>query len=105
MDKEKLQEKLLQIFEAEPQKKFQVQDLAKVLDMEGAGQFKFVVQALADLEHNKQIKLSEDDTFSLIVKESPKTFEGVFHANDRGFGFVSEMMKNWMISLLVLHKL
>ncbi|MYV06495.1 ribonuclease R [Lactobacillus salivarius] len=89
MDKEKLQEKLLQIFEAEPQKKFQVQDLVKVLDMEGAGQFKFVVQALADLEHNKQIKLSEDDTFSLIVKESPKTFEGVFHANDRGFGFVS----------------
>ncbi len=57
--------------------------------MNKAGQFNFVVQAVAQLEHDKVITLDDEGNFSLVRHESAPKFPGIFHANDRGFGFVT----------------
>lgn len=90
MEKERLKEKIMGQFDAHPDRQYSVQELENLLDMTEAGQFKFVVQALADLEHDHQIILSGEDSFMKApeIIEKP-TFTGVFHANDRGFGFVT----------------
>ena len=48
-----------------------------------------VVQAVAQLEHDKVITLDDEGNFSLVRHESAPKFPGIFHANDRGFGFVT----------------
>ncbi|MEY8661811.1 ribonuclease R [Ligilactobacillus faecis] len=89
MEKEKIRKSLLDYFEAEPEKKFTVQELADKMKMNKAGQFNFIVQAVAQLEHDKEIKLDDAGNFSLVKEVTAPRFEGVFHANDRGFGFVT----------------
>lgn len=89
MEKEKIKEALIGYFEAEPEEKFTVQELADKLKMNKAGQFNFVVQAVAQLEHDKVITLDDEGNFSLVRHESAPKFPGIFHANDRGFGFVT----------------
>ena len=89
MEKEKIKESLINYFEAEPEKKFTVQELADKLEMNKAGQFNFVVQAVAQLEHDKVIALNDEGLFSAVKHESASKFTGIFHANDRGFGFVT----------------
>lgn len=89
MEKEKIKEALMGYFEAEPEEKFTVQELADKLKMNKAGQFNFVVQAVAQLEHDKVITLDDEGNFSLVRHESAPKFPGIFHANDRGFGFVT----------------
>lgn len=88
MEKTKLYEQLLAYFKAHPQTTFSVADLVAATNMQAAGQFKFVVQALAQLEHEQKIELDGDDHFKLHVEPKLPHFTGVFHANDRGFGFV-----------------
>lgn len=87
MNKEKIIEKLTEFFEAEPTKKFSVEDMVKKLGMESAGQFKFVVQALTQMEHDKKVVLDNEGNFSLV--QDTGKLAGIFHANDRGYGFVT----------------
>lgn len=89
MSKKELAIKILGYFEEEPNAKYSVQQLVDKLAMTGPGQFKFVVQALAQLEHEQKIKLDDNDLFSLIQVQQLPHFTGVFHASDRGFGFVT----------------
>lgn len=89
MEKEKVKESLVNYFEAEPEKKFTVQDLADKLEMNKAGQFNFVVQAVAQLEHDKVIALDDEGFFSAVQKPNVQRETGIFHANERGFGFVT----------------
>lgn len=86
MNKESLKDELLNVFSENPNKSYFVQDLVEHFNMNEAGQFKFVVQALADLEHSNKISLQEDESF--IYVKPAVLFEGTFRANDRGFGFV-----------------
>ena len=89
MEKEILKDKLMRRFKDEPTRAFTVQELANALHMAGGGQFKFIVQALTDLEHEGTITL-KDDHFKLAAVAGNHPEEvGVFHANDRGFGFVT----------------
>ena len=64
-----------------------MQELADYLDMNHGAQFKFVVQALTQMEHDDQLGFDDDNRFYL--KKPMPHYEGVFHANDRGFGFVT----------------
>lgn len=89
MSKEKLSAQILAYFKENPTAKYTVQEIVDHLQMNAAGQFKFVVQALVQLEHDKEISLNEDNQFSLLQKQTLPRFEGVFHANDRGYGFVT----------------
>lgn len=89
MNKEKIIEKLMEYFMAKPTRKFTVEELVQELDMNGAGQFKFVVQALTQMEHDKKITLDDNGKFSLASADENGELSGVFHANDRGYGFVT----------------
>lgn len=89
MEKEKLKQELLSFFAKNPNQAFTVKEIVKQLGMDQAGQFKFVVQALAQLEHDHQISLDENGAFMQPEKTEKATYPGIFHANDRGFGFVT----------------
>ncbi|MGX5377858.1 ribonuclease R [Ligilactobacillus sp. LYQ135] len=87
MEKQEIINALFKKFNEEPDKHFTVQELAEYLDMNKGAQFKFVVQALTQMEHDDQLGFDEDDRF--FLKKPMPHFDGVFHANDRGFGFVT----------------
>lgn len=89
MEKEKLKADLMSRFKQNASGEYTVQELVDDLNMNKSGQFKFVVQALADLEHERKIVLNQNGAFTLAEDKSKPKFEGVFHANDRGFGFVT----------------
>ncbi|GEN48075.1 ribonuclease R [Ligilactobacillus pobuzihii] len=89
MNKEKIIEKLTEFFKAEPTRKFSVEDMVQKLGMESAGQFKFVVQALTQMEHDKKVVLDNEGNFSLVQDTETEKLAGIFHANDRGYGFVT----------------
>ena len=55
MEKEKIIEKLLARFKECPSQEFTVRELAEGLKMNDSVSFKFVVQAIAQMEHDKQI--------------------------------------------------
>ena len=87
MEKQKIINALYKKFNEESDRHFTVQELADYLDMNHGAQFKFVVQALTQMEHDDQLGFDDDDRFYL--KKPMPHYEGVFHANDRGFGFVT----------------
>lgn len=89
MEKDKIIEKLLEYFKANPSQEFTVHELADELKMNDSVSFKFVVQAIAQMEHDKQIVLNQNGAFTLAKDNSLPKFTGIFHANDRGFGFVT----------------
>lgn len=89
MEKEKIIEKLLARFKECPSQEFTVRELAEGLKMNDSISFKFVVQAIAQMEHDKQITLNQNGAFTLAQDNSLPKFTGIFHANDRGFGFVT----------------
>ncbi|RGK46241.1 ribonuclease R [Ligilactobacillus ruminis] len=89
MEKEKIIEKLLARFKECPSQEFTVRELAEGLKMNDSVSFKFVVQAIVQMEHDKQITLNQNGAFTLAQDNSLPKFTGIFHANDRGFGFVT----------------
>nr|WP_321314855.1 ribonuclease R [uncultured Ligilactobacillus sp.] len=87
MEKQEIINQLYKKFNEEPNKHFTVKQLAEYLNMDKGAQFKFVVQALTQMEHEDQLGFDDDNRF-FLKKEMPH-FDGIFHANDRGFGFVT----------------
>ena len=87
MEKQEIINALYKKFNEESDRHFTVQELANYLDMNHGAQFKFVVQALTQMEHDDQLGFDDDNRFYL--KKPMPHYEGVFHANDRGFGFVT----------------
>ena len=87
MEKQEIINNLFKEFNENPDKHFTVQELAQDLGMNEGDSFKLVVQALTQMEDNGQVNLDENNKFYL--KKKVPHFEGVFHANDRGFGFVT----------------
>lgn len=89
MENEKLKQLLMKRFEEEPDNEFTVKELVEYLHMTSTGQFKFVVKALAELEHDKLLTLNQSGAFTLARSKQLPTYQGIFHSNDRGFGFVT----------------
>lgn len=77
---------VLEIFRANPHRKYTVQDITNELRMRGATAFKRVVKVLATLEGESLIKVNNNGRFRLAP--TSKKVTGRFSANDRGFGFV-----------------
>lgn len=89
MENTKIKEKLLGILKDAPDRDFSVRELVDTLRMKSAVQFKAVVQNLAQLEQKKLITLNQNGAFTIAKDDSLPKFEGVFHANERGYGFVT----------------
>ncbi|EJN55264.1 ribonuclease R [Loigolactobacillus coryniformis] len=66
---------------------FTAEELDQQLKLRNAAAFKVLVQTLTQLEQDKKIKLNGSGHFGVAVER--QKVSGVFHANDRGFGFIS----------------
>ncbi|WP_129044695.1 ribonuclease R [Companilactobacillus metriopterae] len=86
-DKEqKLIADILEFFRSNPEKRYTSEQVEDSLRMHGASAFKRVVKALAVLEGEGKITLTNTDEFKMA--QQTKVVEGSFRGNEKGFGFV-----------------
>ncbi|WP_338216340.1 ribonuclease R [Companilactobacillus muriivasis] len=77
---------ILEVFRSNPDRRYKSEQIEDVLRMHGASAFKRVVQAIAVLEGESKITLTNKDEFKMAAPET--VVEGTFKGNDKGFGFV-----------------
>ncbi|GHN51917.1 ribonuclease R [Lactobacillus delbrueckii] len=77
---------VLEIFRHNPQKQFSVDQIERQARRDRLGNFTDLVKALAYLEQKKQIITDGKGRYQLAQENTE--VEGVFRANDKGFGFV-----------------
>lgn len=77
---------VLEIFRQNPQKKFKVGELDKIAHQKRIANFTQLVKALTNLENEKQILTNGNGEYQLTPVSME--VEGVFRANEKGFGFV-----------------
>ena len=77
---------VLEIFRHNPQKQFSVDQIERQARRDRLGNFTDLVKALAYLEQEKQIITDGNGRYQLAQENTE--VEGVFRANDKGFGFV-----------------
>lgn len=86
MNEQNLQAQLASFLKANHTQSFSAQILADGLRLDDANAFTKVVQALAQLERDGQVVVDETGAF----KYAPENVKlGLFHGNDKGFGFVN----------------
>lgn len=66
---------------------FTVEKIADELKYHGSAAFKLIIQELAALEREELVVVTDDGKFQMNPEKLKLT--GVFHANDKGFGFVA----------------
>lgn len=84
---EVIKKEVLTYFQENPDSKYSIENLNAKLHLTNAADFRQLVQVLAQLENEKLITSNAQGNFGLAKHH--KLMEGIFHANDRGFGFVS----------------
>lgn len=77
---------VLEIFRHNPQKQFSVDQIERQARRDRLGNFTDLVKALAYLEQKKEIITDGNGRYQLAQENTE--VEGVFRANDKGFGFV-----------------
>ena len=102
MEKEQLKADLMARFMASATDEFTVQQLVDELQMTKAGQFKFVVKALADLEHEHKITLNQNGAFWLKTRLN-LSLKGFF-TRMTGVLVLSLLIRKNRISLSTRHK-
>ncbi|WP_172189128.1 ribonuclease R [Lentilactobacillus kribbianus] len=70
-----------------PDNTFSVEKIADVLKYHGSAAFKLIIQELATMEREKIVVVTDNGSFQLNPEQ--RKLEGVFHANDKGFGFIA----------------
>lgn len=85
--KEDLKELIIDYMERKDKDSYFVNDITQGLGYQSSDDFKKVVKALASLERDKAVLLTQDGQFRL-VEEDP-SFTGPFSGTERGFGFVT----------------
>lgn len=83
---EKVLAGVLEIFRQNPPKKFRVDQLERIARRERLGSFTELIKALSFLEHEKKIITDGKGQYQLALENT--IVEGLFRANDKGFGFV-----------------
>lgn len=82
-----LKEQIIKYIEAHEQKSAEVNELSEALDYTGSKAFKTLVKAIAEIEREGKIVLTDNGRFKL--KEAETVLQGPFSGTDKGFGFVS----------------
>lgn len=85
-ENKQLKEQILKFIEESEQDSYFVNDISGGLGYKSSDKFKEVVKALASLERDKKVFLTNDGKFKLL--ESDPDFVGRFSGTERGFGFV-----------------
>jgi ribonuclease R len=78
---------LLARLAAQPNQYFTVEALSDQLGLKGAVAFKILVQTLTKLTQEKKVQQDSKNRYGVVV--AAQTVSGIFHANDRGFGFIA----------------
>ena len=84
--KTKLKDQILDYLKENANISFSAEKLGRALQMADADSFTPIVQALAELEREKKVTVTDRGEFKAVIK--PQAIVGTFHANDKGFGFV-----------------
>lgn len=84
---EQLKEQIIECIEKHEQNSVEVNEVSEELNYTGSKDFKTLVKAIAELEREGRIVLTEHGRFKLKDEES--VLQGIFSGTDRGFGFVS----------------
>lgn len=85
--KETMKTKILHFMENSPKKSFAMEDIAQNLGLEQSDDFKALVQTVATMEREQLVVFNKKGKVKLPSKQT--LVEGTFHANERGFGFVT----------------
>lgn len=84
---EEMKTAIMAIFQADETQQLNVSEISERIGISGSQGFKDLVKVMADLEANKTLNLDKSGKFRMPATE--RRVEGIFHANERGFGFVS----------------
>lgn len=82
-----LQTKILEDLQNNPTISLSAEKIARKLGMDSAEDFTPIVQALAQLERDNKVEVTDSGEFKLIPQQ--KEITGIFHGNSKGFGFVA----------------
>lgn len=83
---EQLKKEIITFIENNEQESVEVNDISENLGYTGFHAFKKLVNAIAELEREGRIILTQQGKFK--VKEAEPVLQGIFSGTDRGFGFV-----------------
>jgi len=81
-----LKSNILNYIEESDQNSVEVNDISQALKMQSSNEFKKVVKAVAELEREEAIELTNSGKFR--IKDQEPILQGTFSGTDRGFGFV-----------------
>lgn len=87
MTKQTIKENILFFMENHSKKSFSMEEIAEGLKLQKSADFKLLVQTVAAMEREKSIEFTKKGKIKLPQKDV--TVEGIFRANERGFGFVT----------------
>ena len=87
MIKKTIKEQILTFIENQKKQSFSMEEIAEELDLQKSSDFKALVQTIAAMEREKTIELNRKGKIRLSQKDI--LIEGLFRANERGFGFVT----------------
>lgn len=85
-DMEQLKEKILNYIENHKENSVEVKAISEGVDSTGSKAFKKMINAIAELEREGRIVLTQEGRFKL--KDAEPVMQGVFSGTDKGFGFV-----------------
>lgn len=85
-ENEQIKERILKFIEESELNSVEVNDISEGLESTGSKAFKKLVNAIAELEREGRIILTQQGRFKL--REAEPVLQGVFSGTDKGFGFV-----------------
>lgn len=85
--RETIKEKIVLFLETSPKKSYSIEELSQELQLQKADDFKGLVQTVATMEREKSVVFTK--TGNIQLPQKTVLVEGLFRANERGFGFVS----------------
>lgn len=87
MSLSKLEQRVLDFLQEDPQAEYKVDQIAQRLNYKGTKNYKKLIKALAFLERVGEIQLTPAGKFRPVSQAG--SIKGVYRANDKGFGFLS----------------
>lgn len=82
----KLERSILEVLQDNPDHAYTTQELSSIFNYRGSKNYKKLVKALAFLERIEEVYVTPQGKFK--TKQNQSRIEGVYRANERGFGFI-----------------
>lgn len=83
-----MKHEILEFLQAHENEAYSMDELGQALSLQNSSDFKMLVKTVATLEETGDIRITDQGKLTLPYSDAMH-LEGVFRANDRGFGFVT----------------